>query len=185
VHAELLGQKAVASARAAGFRGSDAADLSGALLTPFALYTEPSCRERTPDGTGQMEWHMAGKSDKASDKTKAQAETKAAKPAAPVKLFVEATPADKLSEAQIEKQLAALPEWSETGGAIQRTYQFKDFIAAMAFVGKVAAIAEDDQHHPDIMIRYNKVTLNVSTHSAGGITMKDFDLARKSDTAAG
>lgn len=127
---------------------------------------------------------MAGKSDKSSEKTKPQPDPKPSKSAAPAKVFVEATPADKLSNAQIEKQLAALPEWSEIAGALQRTYQFKGFIAAMAFVNKVAAIAEDDQHHPDIMIRFNKVTLNVSTHSAGGITMKDFDLAKKADAAA-
>ena len=65
----------------------------------------------------------------------------------------------------------------DTGETIQRTYQFSDFVKAMGFVGKVADAAEKNQHHPDILIRYNKVTLTLSTHDAGGITMKDFDLA--------
>lgn len=87
----------------------------------------------------------------------------------------------KLSEAEIEKNLAALPEWSELGGAIQRTYQFAGFPQAMRFAEQVAQLAEAAQHHPDILIRYNKVTLSLSTHDAGGITQKDFDLAAKID----
>lgn len=92
-----------------------------------------------------------------------------------------ATTEAKLSEAQIEQQLSKLPQWSEAGGVIQRTWQFKDFIAAMRFVSQVAGLAEQRQHHPDILVRYNKVTLSLSTHDAGGITRKDFDLAREAD----
>ena len=88
---------------------------------------------------------------------------------------------DKLSESEIKSALETLPDWSEVGGEIQRTYQFSDFVASMAFVQKVADYAERVQHHPDIMIRYNKVTLTVSTHDAGGITRKDMDLAKVSD----
>jgi 4a-hydroxytetrahydrobiopterin dehydratase len=87
----------------------------------------------------------------------------------------------KFTSDQIETELAKLPEWSETGEAIQRTYQFPDFLAAMAFVTRVAEQAERVQHHPDILIRYNKVTLTLSTHDAGGITMKDFELAAQAD----
>lgn len=87
----------------------------------------------------------------------------------------------KLTPLQIQQELAKVPEWNEFGGQIQRTFQFRDFVEAMAFVNRVATQAEIDQHHPDILVRYNKVTLTVSTHDAGGITHKDFDLARKAD----
>ena len=89
--------------------------------------------------------------------------------------------ATKLSEAQVTDAIKLVPEWGDTGETIQRTYQFSDFVKAMGFVGKVAETAEKNQHHPDILIRYNKVTLTLSTHDAGGITMKDFDLAAKCD----
>ena len=91
----------------------------------------------------------------------------------------------KLSESQVEDELGKYPEWSEVNGQIQRTYQFDDFDASMAFVNRVAEYAEQAQHHPDILIRYNKVTLTVSTHDAGGITHKDFELAKHADTLAG
>lgn len=86
-----------------------------------------------------------------------------------------------LTEQEITDHLATIPEWSEINGAIQRTYQFKDFARAMAFVNKVAQAAEQVQHHPDILIRWNKVTLTLSTHDAGGITEKDFDMAARAD----
>jgi len=76
------------------------------------------------------------------------------------------------------------PEWSESGGKIQRTYQFEDFVRAMRFVNAVADAAEEMQHHPDILVRWNKVTLSVMTHDAGGITDKDFRLAARADGAA-
>lgn len=91
------------------------------------------------------------------------------------------TPAPKLSDAQVEVALANVPEWSESGGVIQRTYLFKDFVGSLAFVNKVAQLAELRQHHPDILIRWNKVTLSLSTHDSGGITHKDFDLAAECD----
>lgn len=91
------------------------------------------------------------------------------------------TIAPKLSETQIEMKLRDLPEWSESGGVIQRTYQFRDFIHSMRFVNAVADLAEKRQHHPDILIRWNKVTLSLSTHDSGGITQKDFDLATECD----
>lgn len=88
---------------------------------------------------------------------------------------------NKLSDAEIQTELKAVPEWSELNGAIQRSLQFADFVAAMKFVNQVADAAEKDQHHPDILIRYNKVTLTLSTHDASGITAKDFSLAKKVD----
>ncbi len=89
--------------------------------------------------------------------------------------------AARLTEAQIKERLRTLAEWSESGGVIQRTYQFKDFLLSMRFVNAVAALAEKRQHHPDILIRWNKVTLSLSTHDSGGITEKDFELARECD----
>jgi len=87
----------------------------------------------------------------------------------------------KLNEAQIAEQLEIHSEWVELNGQIQRTYKFENFIQSMAFINKIADYAEQAQHHPDMLIRYDKVTLSVSTHDAGGITSKDFDLATKAD----
>lgn len=91
------------------------------------------------------------------------------------------TPPKRLTESEIEHKLRDMPEWSESGGVIQRTYQFKDFLQSMKFVNAVASLAESRQHHPDILIRWNKVTLSLSTHDSGGITEKDFELARGCD----
>ncbi len=89
-----------------------------------------------------------------------------------------------LNEDQVQSKLDdQLPEWSLINDAIQRTYQFNDFVMAMQFVNKAADLAEAAQHHPDILVRYNKVTMTLSTHDAGGITEKDFDLAGKLDGA--
>ncbi len=90
----------------------------------------------------------------------------------------------KLNEDQINAQLEQFPEWAELNGQIQRTYQFEDFDHSISFVGRIAEYAEQVQHHPDILIRYDKVTLTISTHDAGGITHKDFELARTADTLA-
>ena len=88
---------------------------------------------------------------------------------------------DKLDDATIEQRLADFPEWSRIGDTLQRTFGFDDFVAAMEFVNRVAELAEQQQHHPDILIRYDKVMLTLETHDAGGITDKDFDLARAAD----
>lgn len=76
------------------------------------------------------------------------------------------------------------PEWKVTGDKkkkIAREFKFKDFKAAMAFVNKVAEIAEAEQHHPDIHIFYNLVRLELSTHAIGGLSENDFILAAKID----
>lgn len=88
---------------------------------------------------------------------------------------------EKLSQEDIEARLAEFPDWALSGDALQRTFGFEDFAGAMAFVTRVAEHAEAAQHHPDIMIRYNKVTLTLSTHDTGGLTARDFDLARELD----
>ncbi len=91
------------------------------------------------------------------------------------------TAAARLTEDEIARLLQDLPQWSEAGGVIQRTWQFKDFLHSMRFVQKVAELAERRGHHPDILVRYDKVTLSLSTHDAGGITRKDFELAAEAD----
>jgi len=88
---------------------------------------------------------------------------------------------EKLAPDSIEDRLTELPEWSQTADSLQRTFNFENFVQAMDFVQQVAKHAEEQQHHPDILIRYNKVTLTLSTHDAGGITDKDFDLATLTD----
>ncbi len=90
----------------------------------------------------------------------------------------------KLAPARIILALAALPEWRRTGEIISRTFVFKDFPAAMKFVNAVAELAEQAQHHPDMDVRWNKVTLALTTHDAGGLTEKDFALARQCDALA-
>ena len=83
----------------------------------------------------------------------------------------------KLSSAEITERLKATPDWGLDNGAIARSFSFSDFLAAMKFVNSVAEIAERAGHHPDIDVRYNKVTLALSSHDAGGITERDFSLA--------
>ena len=87
-----------------------------------------------------------------------------------------------LSENQIQKELAALKGWKREGNEIVREYELKGFIHAMGFVNSVALLAEKANHHPDIDIRWNKVKLTLSTHSAGGLTEKDFNLAKQIDS---
>jgi 4a-hydroxytetrahydrobiopterin dehydratase len=92
-----------------------------------------------------------------------------------------APPVQKLAEVKILPALATIPNWQLNDGKITRTFQFKDFPAAVKFVEVVAALAEQAWHHPDIDIRWNMVTLTLTTHDAGGLTEKDFALARQFD----
>jgi 4a-hydroxytetrahydrobiopterin dehydratase len=82
-----------------------------------------------------------------------------------------------LSEKQIVLKLKSLKGWKRNGSEIYRVVVKKDFVHSMGFVQSVALLAEKMDHHPDIDIRWNKVTLVLSTHSAGGLTENDFDLA--------
>lgn len=88
----------------------------------------------------------------------------------------------RLSDAGIRKRLKTLSGWVLRDGQIEKHYVFKDFKQAMALVLKAAFCAEAADHHPDIDVRYNKVTLRLSTHSAGGLTGKDFSLAAQIDS---
>lgn len=83
----------------------------------------------------------------------------------------------RLDDSQIQARLAPLAGWQRLGQEIRKTFQFASFPAAIAFVDQVAEEAERADHHPDIDIRYRQVTLALSTHSAGGLTEKDFALA--------
>lgn len=88
-----------------------------------------------------------------------------------------------LSEAEISARLSSVPSWRHEGNEIARTFQFPDFRAALAFVNRAGDLAEAAGHHPDIDIRYNKVRLALTTHDAGGLTDKDFDLAARINQA--
>jgi 4a-hydroxytetrahydrobiopterin dehydratase len=84
-----------------------------------------------------------------------------------------------LSPDVAKSRLAQLPGWQIESGELVRTFQFKDFVAALQFVNRVGEFAEQAGHHPDIDIRYNRVRLSLVSHDAGGITEKDFDLATR------
>ena len=86
-----------------------------------------------------------------------------------------------LTETEIERRLAKLHDWQRDGQRIRRTFELASFPSAIAFVNRVAGLAEEADHHPDIDIRYRRVTLTLSTHSAGGLTAKDTELAGKID----
>ena len=88
----------------------------------------------------------------------------------------------RLKAAEIKAALVKTPDWKRRGTAIARAYRFKDFVAAIKFVNRVAMAAERAGHHPDIDIRWNQVTLALTTHDAGGLTEKDFALAKQFDT---
>lgn len=90
----------------------------------------------------------------------------------------------KLNATQVRKALAAVPRWARRGSLIARTFEFTDFMAAIQFVNRVARLAEKANHHPDIDIRWNRVTLQLTTHDAGGLTEKDFQLAQQCDRLA-
>lgn len=86
-----------------------------------------------------------------------------------------------LTESQIHRFLEELVGWSKKGLTIEKTYVFKDFKNAMAFVNQVAVLAEQEDHHPDIVVNYNKVILTLWTHVVKGLTDNDFILAAKID----
>jgi len=86
-----------------------------------------------------------------------------------------------LSEEDIAKRLAEVPKWTRVGNAIERTWKFKDFKEAMRFINRVAELAEAANHHPDIWNSWNRVKLTLTTHDSGGLTNRDFNLAKKID----
>lgn len=89
--------------------------------------------------------------------------------------------AQQLSDTEIQSQLHELSQWALSNQAIQRTFEFPDFVRAIAFVNRLVEPAESAGHHPDITVNYNKVTISLTTHDAGGLTQADFDLAKVMD----
>jgi 4a-hydroxytetrahydrobiopterin dehydratase len=90
--------------------------------------------------------------------------------------------ADLIKAGDLKERMKKVPEWELEKKHIERTFEFDDFADAIDFVNSVAEIAEEEEHHPDIDIRYNKVRLVLSTHSKGGLTELDFGLAERIDT---
>lgn len=86
-----------------------------------------------------------------------------------------------LSDEQIREKLKQLPGWERVGAEIRKTYPFASFGEGMAFANQVAAVADALDHHPDMLIQYRQVTLTLTSHDAGGLTERDFRLARRID----
>ncbi|MDG7007475.1 MAG: 4a-hydroxytetrahydrobiopterin dehydratase [Nitrososphaerota archaeon] len=82
-----------------------------------------------------------------------------------------------LSDPEISTRLRPLKGWRHKGAFIEKTFEFTTFMEGIAFIGKVARVAETEEHHPDIHVRYTAVTLSVQTHSEGGVTEWDLELA--------
>lgn len=89
----------------------------------------------------------------------------------------------KLSDLDIQRALADLPGWSRRGDALTKTFAFERFADGIRFVDRIALAADEMNHHPDIDVRYTKITITLSTHDAGGITQSDLDLAKKIEAA--
>jgi 4a-hydroxytetrahydrobiopterin dehydratase len=93
--------------------------------------------------------------------------------------------AERLSDIAIQRELGNLPGWSRRGDVVTKTFQFRNYLTGIKFVTAVAEAAEAADHHPDIDIRYTKIVCALSTHSAGGITQKDLDMAGQIDAIHG
>jgi 4a-hydroxytetrahydrobiopterin dehydratase len=89
-----------------------------------------------------------------------------------------------LSPVELEAALSELPDWRLRSGRLVRELAFRDFAGALAFVNRVAAVAEEQDHHPDVAIHWGELTLSLWTHAAGGITRRDLRLARAIDQLA-
>ena len=92
--------------------------------------------------------------------------------------------ADLIDATEINNFMKKVPEWETDKKRIERTFEFDDFTAAIDFVNLVAEIAEEQEHHPDLDIRYNRVKGSIHTHSKSGLTELDFQLAERIDTLA-
>jgi 4a-hydroxytetrahydrobiopterin dehydratase len=90
-----------------------------------------------------------------------------------------------LTDAEVSQRLPALSGWSVVGGKLHRAFQFKDFSEAFGFIARVALAAEQLGHHPDWFNVYNRVTVDLATHDAGGVTALDFELAGRISAIAG
>ena len=91
----------------------------------------------------------------------------------------------KLSDLEVQRALGGLPGWARRGGALTKTFSFDRFADGIRFIDRLARVADDMNHHPDIDVRYTKVTIMLSTHDAGGITQDDLRLAEKIEMVNG
>jgi 4a-hydroxytetrahydrobiopterin dehydratase len=89
-----------------------------------------------------------------------------------------------LSDSEIDSRVAQLDGWKREGDTITKTYELADFVGSVEFVDKLVEPAEEMGHHPDLNISWNKVTVSITTHAAGGLTANDFELARRIDEVA-
>jgi 4a-hydroxytetrahydrobiopterin dehydratase len=90
----------------------------------------------------------------------------------------------RLSDEQIDERLAGLDGWERAGEAIRRSFELADFKGSVEFVNRLTPEAEAMNHHPDLAISWNEVTVTITTHSEGGLTENDFELARRIATLA-
>jgi 4a-hydroxytetrahydrobiopterin dehydratase len=90
----------------------------------------------------------------------------------------------RLEDSEVEERLASLDGWERVGEAIEKRYKRGDFVGAVEFVQSLVAPAEEMNHHPDLAVSWETVTVTVSTHSEGGLTAADFELAAKIDSLA-
>jgi 4a-hydroxytetrahydrobiopterin dehydratase len=90
----------------------------------------------------------------------------------------------RLSDEEIEERLAGLAGWERDGDAIRRAFELDDFKGSVDFVNRLTPEAEGMNHHPDLAISWNEVTVTITTHSEGGLTANDFELARRIDQVA-
>jgi len=88
---------------------------------------------------------------------------------------------ERLSEAEVAAKLKGVPEWKRVGDSIERTWRFETFLEAVAFMNRVFALAEEANHHPDLLNSWTKVRVRFTTHDAGGLTNRDFKMAAKVD----
>ena len=87
----------------------------------------------------------------------------------------------RLPDNEIAEKLKTVPGWERKGDLIERVYRFADYKASMAFANRVAALADEMDHHPDMLVQYDRVTLSLSSHDSGGLTERDFRLAGRID----
>lgn len=89
-----------------------------------------------------------------------------------------------LGDGEIDGRLKERPGWNRVGDAIEREFKFEDFAASVDFLNRITPPSEEMNHHPDVAIAWNKVTITLSTHSEGGLTENDFELASRIDALA-
>jgi 4a-hydroxytetrahydrobiopterin dehydratase len=91
---------------------------------------------------------------------------------------------ERLDDAQIEARLGELEGWERDGDAIVKEFKLDDFVGSVDFINRLAPVAEEMNHHPDLQVSWNKVVVSITTHSEGGLTENDFELAKSIDPLA-